>query len=936
MHTTASGSSTTTPLVFWLDPLPDFLADHTLLSKEHGPRLAEVVSRWVQFVGSLWSWANRATFALRYVSRNGETRIFLLARPWLPDQRQLLQVELEVLLRAYGISFRVPPDAATAARTLAQSEPGGLTLTEVTQFETRTFWSPDDHVTREEGPRNFPVPMPADEFSRPRLHFPWWAPGGPFLVPMESLVSYGLPVTLSIYLEPTILQPVESTWLAHMARLAQTQAEQHRQQVGSRAGRREVDPSASLAGRLYMANLRRLTEKPFLVSVQCGASDGRADVANSLAGIVQALLQETPFDRPQQDESRLPSAAAAAEYPARIQPRLLRQHTELRFAPDADNGALGRMRYLVDARGASTVFRLPVSVNAGVPGVSVQQRSPDYLVGPRRSTPGHQDEIPLGRLQNGGVVGVARDDLTKHVLVTGFTGSGKTMTVLNMLHRLWDHRSPVPWLVIESAKHEYRGLLGVPAFQSQRDGLQVFTAGNEACAPLRLNPFELLPGVRLETHLGHLQTCFEAALPPFGPLTSMIYEALTAVYEECGWRFSDVGVEEGELLPFPFPDMTAFATKMEAVIEGRKYEGEVRSNVLAAVLGRLKPLATGGRGRMFRADHALVPGAPRPQSRFAMLLKRPTVLELNDLTLEDKALVSLFVLALLREHREVHPSPGGKLAHVTVVEEAHNILENVESRGASDGAAADTRYRAVQAFSQMLSEVRALGEGLVIIDQSPEKLAPDAMRNTNLQIAHQLRDSKDREAIARAMIMDDEQRDFLGKLEPGHAAVFRTGFQKATFLKAPPYHLPAGIAAPPGETVLGAGFRAQSDREVAARMAPVVSSYREGPFGELCASCRSRCEFRRPLIMSPIRRNAEAAFRGIYERFKAIADPIPQEEYGQLGRRVIARFLAESRVADTDDSRWCAFLHLWHSARSSTEVTLAPEWRPIFTRDASA
>ncbi len=51
----------------------------------------------------------------------------------------------------------------------------------------------------------------------------------------------------------------------------------------------------------------------------------------------------------------------------------------------------------------------------------------------------------------------------------------------------------------------------------------------------------------------------------------------------------------------------------------------------------------------------------------------------------------------------------------------------------------------------MLTEIRSYGEGLIIADQSPGKLADDVVRNTNLQIVHQLRDSTDREAMANAM-----------------------------------------------------------------------------------------------------------------------------------------------------------------------------------------
>jgi hypothetical protein len=244
-------------------------------------------------------------------------------------------------------------------------------------------------------------------------------------------------------------------------------------------------------------------------------------------------------------------------------------------------------------------------------------------------------------------------------------------------------------LVIESAKHEYRGLLSVEGFDST-DNLRVYTVGNEVCAPFRFNPFELLPGVRVEAHISKLQTCFEGALPPIGPLASLIYEALLNVYSQKGWQLTDHYPGNGEKVYRSFPTMSDFAASVEDLIGVRGYQGEVRNNLTAAIAGRIKPLILGSKGKMFDTQHSN-PVADE-------LFKIPTILELNDLNQDDKALVVMFLLTLLREYREISPATDGKLKHVTVVEEAHNVLENVQSTGSADGGSADTRYKAVQAF----------------------------------------------------------------------------------------------------------------------------------------------------------------------------------------------------------------------------------------------
>ncbi len=108
------------------------------------------------------------------------------------------------------------------------------------------------------------------------------------------------------------------------------------------------------------------------------------------------------------------------------------------------------------------------------------------------------------------------------------------------MNQLW-RKHHIPFLVIEAAKKEYRALSRVSGF----DQLLIFTLGDETVSPFRINPFELLDGVRLEAHIGRLQACFDAALPQFGILPSIVAEAMERIYKIKGWKLIDHGGQPG-------------------------------------------------------------------------------------------------------------------------------------------------------------------------------------------------------------------------------------------------------------------------------------------------------------------------------------------------------------------------------------------------------
>lgn len=398
--------------------------------------------------------------------------------------------------------------------------------------------------------------------------------------------------------------------------------------------------------------------------------------------------------------------------------------------------------------------------------------------------------VPLGHIQQNGrnthdTFNISVDALTKHAVVVGVTGSGKTTTVMSLLDRVVEARRP--FLVIEPAKTEYRSLRGALA---SRVPLRVYTLGNEMVAPFRLNPFEFETdddpaNISLLTHIDFLKAVFNAAFPLYAPMPQVLEEALHEVYEDKGWELAS-GTNRRlpnwlERQNYPiFPTLTDLYNKVEIVTNRLGYHKEVESNVKAALKTRIGSLRIGSKGLMLDTAR----GIPMRE-----LLATPVILELENIGNDDEKtfLMGLF-LAKLYEYRRLQAATGtlpSGLQHLIVFEEAHRLLKNTETQVSSEGS--NLRAQAIEVFTNMLSEVRAYGQGVLVAEQIPSKLAPDVLKNTNLKIVHRLIAQDDRQSIGQTMNLNGEQQIHLGVLDPGKAAVYAEGADHAYLVRLENY-----------------------------------------------------------------------------------------------------------------------------------------------------
>ena len=349
--------------------------------------------------------------------------------------------------------------------------------------------------------------------------------------------------------------------------------------------------------------------------------------------------------------------------------------------------------------------------------------------------------------------------LAKHMFVSGVPGSGKTTAVFNLLVQLY--REGIPFLVIEPAKTEYRVLKTLQehpdaSVREMSQRLRVYTPGNEEVSPLRYNPLAFPEGITLDEHIGQVLACFEAAMPMGGPLQALIAEAVEEVYQ---------GRDGGD-----FPQMTDLLDAARRNMDAKGYEGEVKSNLQAAIEVRLGMLTRRAMGRIFQCQT----GIPAVNE----LLEYPTIIEMDYLSRDHACLLALFLLAAVREQIRIDPKrrkPG--LHHVTVIEEAHNIVGRSGAAKASEEIA-DPKAFAAQYVSRMLAELRALGEGIVIADQLPSAVASEVVKNTGTKLAHRLVSNEDREYLGGAMLLGETETEEVARLSPGEAYFYTEGLYR--------------------------------------------------------------------------------------------------------------------------------------------------------------
>jgi len=437
--------------------------------------------------------------------------------------------------------------------------------------------------------------------------------------------------------------------------------------------------------------------------------------------------------------------------------------------------AFNGLTTLLNTEELSLLVNLPIRETHGIP---VKETAHFSL------NPANGSGLVLGNLIDEGdeskdlTYEVDINSLSRHLFITGITGSGKSNTCRRLLTGLLEQKKN--FMVIEPAKDEYVQLAREINKYGKYPEIFVYVPGRQrypglTLQELRLNPFSI---VRLEKvdpqvmpHLDRMKAIFNASFPMQEVLPLLLEEALVILYDNQGWFEKD--------LPEPnkgYPTLEELVRIIEMLIETKGYDEKIKGNLTAALKTRIGNLLHGWKMDLFNQSSS---------TSYQELFERPVVINLQQMGDDaDKSFTMALLLNYLYEYRvaqyeqaQYEQEQSGREAsssfrHLAVFEEAHRILRAVPPSASGEG---NPRAKVGEMFSDILAEIRAYGQGLAIIDQVPSKLVPDALKNTNLKIVHRLVAADDRQALAGILSLTDDQTKIIARLQTGQAIV--AGFQ---------------------------------------------------------------------------------------------------------------------------------------------------------------
>ena len=356
--------------------------------------------------------------------------------------------------------------------------------------------------------------------------------------------------------------------------------------------------------------------------------------------------------------------------------------------------------------------------------------------------------------------------LTQHSFVTGSTGCGKSETVYALIGQIRVTSPQTKFLIIEPAKGEYKNVFGTE---------HIFGTNPLVSNLLKINPFRFPKGVHVLEHIDRLIEIFNVCWPMYAAMPAVLKEAMLNAYEDCGWDLINSKNSYSQEL---FPNFVDLLNELVLVINNSSYSEEVKSNYSGSLITRVKSLANGIIGEIFSGN----------ELGDKMLFDENCIVDISRIgSQETKSLIMGILIMRLQEYRSsCDLKANSDLRHVTILEEAHNILKRTSQEQSMEGS--NVAGKSVEMISNAIAEMRTYGEGFIIVDQSPGAVDISAIRNTNTKIIMRLPEGDDRKVAGKSAAMKDFQIDEIAKLPTGVAVVYQNDWEEPVLCKVEMYN----------------------------------------------------------------------------------------------------------------------------------------------------
>lgn len=260
----------------------------------------------------------------------------------------------------------------------------------------------------------------------------------------------------------------------------------------------------------------------------------------------------------------------------------------------------------------------------------------------------------------------------------------------------------------------------------------------------------------------------------YAAMPAILKDAIERAYVKAGW---DLRKSKNKYDDGLFPNFADVLQQIDVVMEMSQYSSDNKGDYKGALSTRIRSLTNGINGLVFTSDEISAED----------LFDKNVIVDLSRVgSSETKSLIMGLLVMKLQEHR-IAPCTemNAKLNHVTVLEEAHNLLKRTSTEQSSEGS--NLLGKSVEMLTNAIAEMRTYGEGFIIADQSPGLLDMAVIRNTNTKIIMRLPEYSDRELVGRAASLNDEQITEIAKLGKGVAVVYQNDWLEAVLCKVHRY-----------------------------------------------------------------------------------------------------------------------------------------------------